>query len=170
MVFVSLLKSVLVDGKYEPVVTVEVQLSPAVKLIISGSDLEMILGVLKKSIDSAGEILGLVELARTAAPMRERRIPQEFLTRVKDMSSKDLVLLLLYYEGPMSREQINQRSREIGKEVSKTWLNTEFFRKPTKDLFLSETDQSGAKIYRLSELGRLEAEKIIKQISEQIIH
>ncbi|MEM3808183.1 MAG: hypothetical protein QW413_06305, partial [Nitrososphaerota archaeon] len=82
------MKSVLVDGKYEPVVTVEVQLSPAVKLIVSGSDLEMILGVLKKSIDSAGEILGLVELARTTAPMRERRIPQEFLTRVKDMSSK----------------------------------------------------------------------------------
>jgi len=47
--------------------------------------------------------------------------------------------------------------------VSREWLRTEFFRKPIKDLFLSETDQSGAKIYRLSELGRLEAEKIIKQ-------
>lgn len=163
MVIVSLLEEYLAGESGGPVVTVEVQLSPAVKLIVSGRDLEEVRSVLARGVESAGEILALLERARPAAPTGERRIPQELLARVKDMSNKDLVLVLLYYEGPMSREQINQRSREIGREVSREWLRTEFFRKPIKDLFLSETDQSGMKIYRLSELGRLEAEKIIKQ-------
>jgi len=157
----------LAGGSDGPIVTVEVQLSPAVKLIVSGKDLEEVRSVLAKEVESAEEILALLERVRPVTPTREKRIPQELLTRVKDMSNKDLVLILLYYEGPMSREQINQRSREIGREVSKTWLNTEFFRKPTKDLFLSDTDQSGVKVYRLSELGRLEAEKIIRQVSGQ---
>jgi len=159
----------LVEGNGGPVVTVEVQLSPSVKLIVSGRDIELVRGALLRSLQSVGEVLELLEQARPTGPLKERRIPQELLTRVKDMSNKDLVLVLLYYEGPMSREQINQRSREIGREVSKAWLNTEFFRKPTKDLFLSETDQSGAKIYRLSELGKIEAEKIIRQMSGQSV-
>jgi hypothetical protein len=35
------------------------------------------------------------------------------------MSNKEIVLTLLYFEGEMSKEMINQRSRELGKEVSK---------------------------------------------------
>lgn len=151
----------------EPVVTVEVQLSPAVKIVVSGRDLERLREALRRSIESASGVLDLIEKARSSASTRERRIPQELLTGIKEMSNKDLVLVLLYYEAPLSREQINQRTKEIGREVSKAWLNTEFFRKPVKDLFLSETEQSGARVYRLSELGRIEAEKVIKQVMGQ---
>ncbi|MEO0157962.1 MAG: hypothetical protein ABIM59_04455, partial [candidate division WOR-3 bacterium] len=63
-----------------------------------------------------------------------------------------------------SREQINQRSRELGKEVPKNWLDTEFFRKPYKDLFVAETDPSGVRVCRLSEKGRLDAEEILNRL------
>ena len=167
MIFSFIIEECLSSVSDEPVVTVEVQLSPAVKIAVSGRDLERLYEVLKRSIESAGNVLDLVEKTRSSASMQERRIPQELLSGIKEMSNKDLVLVLLYYESPLSREQINQRTREIGREVSKAWLNTEFFRKPVKDLFLSETDQSGARVYRLSELGRLEAEKVIKQVMGQ---
>jgi hypothetical protein len=80
LVIVSLLEEYLAGESEGPVITVEVQLSPAVKLIVSGRDLEEVRSVLAKGVESAGEILALLERARPAAPTGERRIPQGALS------------------------------------------------------------------------------------------
>jgi hypothetical protein len=148
------------NREYE--VEVELQLSPMLKLRVRGSVEASGLG---EAVALAQQSVG--HLAQEHAPSAQqaaKRFPQDLLQHLESLTYRELVELLLYYEGPMSREQINQRTRELGKEVPKSWLDTEFFRKPYKDHFVADTDQSGVKIYRLSEKGKLEAEEIIKRL------
>lgn len=143
-------------------VEVEIQLSPSVRLRVRGLVEASGLG---EAVALAQESVG--RLAKEyAAPAQQaaKRFPQELLQHLESLKYRELVELLLYFEGPMSREQINQRTRELGKEVPRSWLDTEFFRKPYKDHFVADTDPSGVKIYRLSEKGRLEAEEIISRL------
>ncbi|MEM0481935.1 MAG: hypothetical protein QXM16_03480 [Nitrososphaerota archaeon] len=148
------------NREYE--VEVELQLSPTLKLRVRGLVEASGLG---EAVELAQESLGrLAQEYASSAQQAARRFPQDLLQHFESLTYRELVELLLYFEGPMSREQINQRTRELGKEVSKNWLDTEFFRKPYKDHFVADTDQSGVKIYRLSEKGKLEAEEIIKRL------
>lgn len=148
------------SGHYE--VEVELQLSPTVKIRVRG--LVEAAG-LNEAIDLAQKSLGpIFSTNQTPLEVAAKRFPQDLLANLGSLKFRELVLLLLHFEGPMSREQINQRSRELGKEVSREWLNTEFFRKPYKDLFVAGEDVSGTKVYRLSEKGRLEAEEIMRRL------
>ncbi len=148
------------NREYE--IEVELQISPTLRLRVRGLVEASGLG---EAIALAQESLGrLAQDYATLAQQAARRFPQDLLQHLESLTYRELVELLLYFEGPMSREQINQRTRELGKEVPRSWLDTEFFRKPYKDHFVADTDQSGVKIYRLSEKGRLEAEEIIRRL------
>ncbi|GBC71711.1 hypothetical protein HRbin02_01499 [Candidatus Calditenuaceae archaeon HR02] len=143
-------------------VEVELQLSPTVKLRVRGLVEASGLG---EAVALAQELVG--RLAQEYAPSGQhaaKRFPQDLLQHLESLTYRELVELLLYFEGPMSREQINQRTRELGKEVPRSWLDTEFFRKPYKDHFVADTDQSGVKTYKLSEKGKLEVEEIIGRL------
>ncbi|MEM2067504.1 MAG: hypothetical protein QXJ88_02915 [Nitrososphaerota archaeon] len=143
-------------------VEVELQLSPTLKIRVRGL---MEAPGLKEAVALAKESLGeLAEAYPVSAQQAVRRFPQELVPRLESLRYRELVEILLLYEGPLSREQINQRSRELGKEVPKNWLDTEFFRKPYKDLFVAETDPSGVRVCRLSEKGRLDAEEILNRL------
>lgn len=143
-------------------VEVELQLSPAVKVRVRGV---VEAEGLREAVQLAQEtVQDLVGVHMTPAQPAVKRFPTDLLTRLESLTYRELVELLVYYEGPLSREQINQRSRELGKEVPRSWLDTEFFRKPYKDLFVAETDSSGVKVYRLSEKGRLDVEEVLKRL------
>lgn len=109
-------------------------------------------------------VIDLAEAYLASAAPVVKKFPQELLAHLESLTYRELVELLLYFEGPLGREQINQRTRELGREVPKSWLDTEFFRKPHKDLFIADRDATGVKVYRLSEKGRLEVEEILKRI------
>ncbi|MEM0444635.1 MAG: hypothetical protein QXO86_05535 [Nitrososphaerota archaeon] len=143
-------------------IEVEVQLTPAARVRVRS-----VVGAskLREAIEAAQKLVS--ELLPTSHPIMEdaaRRFPQDLLAHLGSLKYRDLALLLTYFEGPLTREQINQRSRELGKEVSKDWLDTEFFRRPYKDYFVAEADASGAKVYRLSEKGKMQAEEILRRL------
>jgi hypothetical protein len=152
-------------GDQEFEVEVESQISPTTSVKVRGSVRAPSLEEALKKIWGIVASAGLpTEPGVKPSQGGERRFPQELLPHLSALSNKDFVALLLYFEGPMSREQISQRSRELGKTISKTWLDTEFFRRPVKDLFIAETDASGSKVYRLTEVGRVEAEGVLARL------
>lgn len=153
------------EGKETVRITMEVTLPGGVKISASGTSPEEVAEALKSSIAAASSLVNVGSSVPLPEQQGERRVPQQLLQYLPEMSYKEEVLIITYYEGPMSRNQIHQRSRELGKEVSKEWLDTEFFRKPFKDYFVAETAPDGSKVYRLSELGKAEAERVISKYS-----
>ncbi len=154
------------DQEFE--VEIENQASPTVRVRIRGrikaATLEEAYRRVAETVASSGLSLGTAEARWEVGA---KRFPAELLPHLSSLTNKEFVTLLLYFEGPISRDQISQRSRELGKSVSKTWLDTEFFRRPVKDLFISETDASGVRLYRLTEIGRVEAEATLSRLREK---
>jgi len=148
------------NGHFE--VEIELQLSSTVRLRVRGEvEAPGLREALAMAREAAEEAAGAYASARLQSVSR---FPQELIPRLESLTYKELVELLVYFEGPLSRERINQRSRELGREVPRSWLDTEFFRKPYKDLFVAETEPSGVKVYRLSEKGRLEVEEVLRKL------
>jgi hypothetical protein len=85
---------------------------------VTGSNPQSVVRAAKEVLDTI-----YVELAPPQEQQpRQQNIPPSVIEKLPKMSNKEIVLTLLYFEGEMSKEMINQRSRELGKEVSKEWL------------------------------------------------
>ncbi|MCS7142395.1 MAG: hypothetical protein NZ920_01175 [Aigarchaeota archaeon] len=143
--------------------TVEVTLPGGLKISASGTSPESVVERLKESIKLAGSIIPEGIATERPPSTTEKKMPPQILSSLQNMSKKELVLLLLHHESPLSRDQINQRSRELGREVSKEWLDTEFYRRPFKEYFVVEEGADGNRLYRLSELGKMEAQRILSK-------
>jgi hypothetical protein len=63
----------------------------------------------------------------------------------------------------MSKETINQRSRELGKEVSKEWLDKKLYTE-MEGLISSVESAEGPKLYRLTVYGRQKAEEVLRSL------
>ena len=142
-------------------VTIEVTIGKNIRVVVAGKpDASLLADSLKaalQAIQHAGEALD----ARTIS-LGRRKIPEEIVKNISSFSNKELALLLLYFEGPMSKEMINQRSRELGKEIKRDWLDTELYRS-MRELIISEDSPEGGKVYRLTERGKIEAEKLVEE-------
>ncbi|MCX8203249.1 MAG: hypothetical protein N3H32_02910 [Nitrososphaeria archaeon] len=135
---------------------IEVTVSPEVKLRVRGSELGEVLRAVREAYEE------LSRGQRVAVPAaRQQAMPRELVERLPRMSYRDVVLVLLYYEGPLSKERINQRSRELGKEVTKEWLDKKLYDE-LKGMVASVESGEGPKSYKLTEYGRQKAEEILR--------
>jgi len=145
----------------EPTVTIEISIGKNVRVLVSGApNADLLAESLKAALmalQQAGEVLDVKTIS-----LGQRRLPENVIKNISSFSNKELALLLLYFEGPMNKELINQRSRELGKEIKRDWLDTELYRS-MRELIMSEDNPEGGKVYKLTERGRIEAEKIIEE-------
>ncbi len=145
----------------EPTVTIELNVGKNIKVIVSGKpNVDYLVESLRAAllaIQQAGETIDVKTIS-----LGQRRLPDNVVKNISSFSNKELALLLLYFEGPMNKEMINQRSRELGKEIKRDWLDTELYRS-MRELIISEDNPEGGKVYKLTERGRIEAEKIIEE-------
>ncbi len=145
----------------EPKVTIELTLGKSIKIVVSGKpNVDILAESLKAAILAIQQVSELPDLQTGISPAK--RVPEHIIQHITGMSNKELALILLYYEGPMSKDLINQRSRELGKEIKRDWLDTELYRS-MREFIISEDSAEGVKMYRLTERGRIEAERIIAE-------
>lgn len=149
------------SGEERPEVSIEVQLRQGVRVRVTGrGGAESLADALRMGIEAAR---GAMEAIERVSRGGERRFPDDLIPKIGELHHKELSLLLLYFEGPIGRDQINQRSREIGKEIPRTWLDKNFYTE-MKGLFVAEAGPEGAKLYRPSDLGKREAESLLSQL------
>lgn len=142
---------------------IEISLGSNVRLTVSGPpDREELARAVKNALEVVQQI-GEETALPLKTPLKRKGIPEEVVRHVDEMSNKEVVLTLLHFEGPMSKDGIKQRSREIGKEVKDSWLDKNMYRE-MEGLIISENSPEGTKLYRLTEKGRIEAEKLFERL------
>ncbi|MCS7117349.1 MAG: hypothetical protein NZ957_00995 [Thaumarchaeota archaeon] len=135
---------------------IEVTVSPEVRLRVKGYDVGEVLNTVRKVLEELSKAQPIA-----TAPARQQAMPRELVEKLPKLSYRDVVLVLLYYEGQMSKERINQRSRELGKEVTKEWLDKKLYEE-LKGMVASVESGEGPKSYRLTEYGRQKTEEILR--------
>jgi hypothetical protein len=143
----------------EVTITLELTVGQRLKVTVTGSNPQSVVRAAKEVLDTI-----YVELAPPQEQQpRQQNIPPSVIEKLPKMSNKEIVLALLYFEGEMSKETINQRSRELGKEVSKEWLDKKLYTE-MEGLISSVESGEGPKLYRLTVYGRQKAEEVLRYL------
>ncbi|MDJ0275070.1 MAG: hypothetical protein QXO17_04305 [Nitrososphaerota archaeon] len=138
-------------------ITLELTVGQRLKLTVTGSDPRSVVRAAKEVLD--------VIYVELAPPQEQQRqgVPPSVIEKLPKMSNKEIVLTLLYFEGEMSKEAINQRSKELGKEVTKEWLDKKLYTE-MEGLISSVESGEGHKLYRLTVYGRQKAEEVLRSL------
>jgi hypothetical protein len=142
----------------EVTITLELTVGQRLKVTVTGSNPQSVVRAAKEVLDTI-----YVELVPPQEQQRQQGIPPSVIEKLPKMSNKEIVLTLLYFEGEMSKETINQRSRELGKEVSKEWLDKKLYTE-MEGLISSVESTEGPKLYRLTVYGRQKAEEVLRSL------
>ncbi len=143
----------------EVTITLELTVGQRLKVTVTGTDPQGVVRAAKEVLDAIYAEL----VPPSQEQQRQQGIPPSVIEKLPKMSNKEIVLTLLYFEGEMSKEAINQRSRELGKEVSKEWLDKKLYTE-MEGLISSVESGEGPRLYRLTVYGRQKAEEVLRAL------
>ena len=152
----------------------------------TGSNLKEAIKVIKEIVTSNEHLLQSLEIGKKASASRSilvhtstshltleslslsSELKDKIVSNIRSISRLDLVIILLHHSKGLTYDNLMTLSKELGKPIIYSWLNTHFQRKERREFIRSEPiPESQEKLYSLTEPGKKEAERIIREINNK---
>jgi hypothetical protein len=122
---------------------------------MSNEQLESVLKLATNQLNSTHTVQ--TDSVREVPPQYKAAISPDLIGKLDSMSNRDLVMALLYYEGPvMTKKEMLSQSIEWGKSIAPLWLDKKFS-EDMGDLVVKTKGVDASPGYKLSNQGRYKA-------------